>query len=132
MQPPKSNPYQFWPKRDWNCAFMVAQIHIILWKGLSPCDHKKSYISVNLDPQKRAWNYPHLARKIHQGAPPCNPDRGPAPPPGPSGNRSVCSLRYQLLEPPCWKSPKSMLHILNHVNQRLITYCHACKSKEKQ
>ena len=32
---------------------MVAQIHIILWKGLSPCDHKKSYISVNLDPPQK-------------------------------------------------------------------------------
>ena len=51
LQPPKwyvRPTYKFWQKRDWNCAFVVPLIHILLWKGgLPPCDNQKSNISVN-------------------------------------------------------------------------------------
>ena len=69
------------PQNRIHINFDLKGIEIVhLW--VPPCDHKKSYISVNLD-QKRAWNHAHLARKIHifsrQGGAPCNPDRGLGP-----------------------------------------------------
>ena len=82
-----------------------------------PCDHKKSYISVNLDP-KTAWNYAHLARKIHifsrQGGAPCNPDRGASP--LVIRKRLVQALGLLALLAFAWtphveNPPKPMLHI---------------------
>ena len=41
----------------------LSKIHILLWKeGMSPCNHQKLYISVNLDKKSLKWC--NLARKI--------------------------------------------------------------------
>ena len=81
-------------------------------------------------PQKRAWNYPHLARKIHQGGTPLQPRQGTSPASWtfwqPLG--LLASLAVASAPPPCWKSP-NMLHILKgwqlHAFSPLaIVYCY--------
>ena len=55
--------HTFWQKRDWNCAFMIPQIHILLWKEGLPLQPPDIMYFCKLRP-KRAWNYKYLARKI--------------------------------------------------------------------
>ena len=61
--PLQPHTYTFWQKRDWNCAFMVLQIHILLWKEELPLATTRYYQFCKLRPN-RAWNYAYLARKI--------------------------------------------------------------------
>ena len=91
---------------------MVPQNTHPLWKGLPPCDHQKSYISVKgqklciFSSQNTKFSY---TRGIH---PLAIPARGPAPwtPVNASCKRLVCSLCSQLFEFPNVENlPKPMM-----------------------
>ena len=89
------------------CKLWFPKIHILFRKEvLPPCDHLKSYISVNLDlkgPKIMHIKLTKYKNFLGKGAlPPLQPHSGPAPwtPVNASCKRSGCSLRSQLFEPP--------------------------------